>query len=132
MLSLNMKKLKNYLIQKILKEIPNSKLNGSKTKRSPNNANFSFSNIEGESLIMMLDADGIAASTGSACSTVSLEPSHVLLAIGIKPEQAHGSLRITIGKYTTKKEIDYTINTLKKVILKLRSISGNILEEFKS
>ncbi|HRY82154.1 MAG TPA: cysteine desulfurase family protein [Candidatus Moranbacteria bacterium] len=124
------KSLRDYLIKRVLREIPNSKLNGSKIKRSPNNVNFSFPGVEGESLIMMLDADGISASTGSACSSGTLEPSHVLLSIGSKPEEAHSSLRITLGKYTTKKEIDYTIGVLKESINKLRKISGNVLSDY--
>lgn len=123
--------LRDYLISRVLKEIPDSYLNGSKEKRSPNNINFRFDNVEGESLVLALDQNGIAASTGSACSTGALEPSHVLLALGLDPEQAHGSLRITIGKYTTKKEIDYTLAALKKVIKKLRKVSGDVLKEFK-
>lgn len=122
--------LRDYLIKRVLKEIPNSYLNGSKEKRSPNNINLRFDNVEGESLVLALDQAEIAASTGSACSTGTLEPSHVLLALGLKPEQAHGSLRITLGKHTTKKEIEYTIATLKKVIKKLRGISGDVLNDF--
>lgn len=122
--------LRNYLIKKVLKEIPDTKLNGSKIKRSPNNANFSFSNVEGESLLLMLAAEGIAASTGSACSSGSLEPSHVLLSIGLKPEQAHGSLRITLGKHNTKKEINIFITKLKKIVGQLRKVSGNVLEDY--
>ncbi len=124
------KELRNYFIQRVLKEIPKTKLNGSKIKRSPNNINFSFESVEGESLIMMLDAEGIATSTGSACSSGSLQPSHVLLSIGLKPEQAHGSLRITLGKQTTKKEIDITVKKLKKIIQKLREVAGLVLEEY--
>lgn len=123
--------LRDYFIDKILKEIPNSKLNGSKTKRSPNNANFIFKNVEGESLLLLLNKKGVAVSTGSACSSDSLEPSHVLSALGIKPEKVHGSIRITLGKYTTRKEIEYTIKVLKESVKKLRNISGDILEEFK-
>lgn len=122
--------LRNYLIKKIIKEIPDAKLNGSKKFRSPNNANFTFKNIEGESLILMLDKEGISASTGSACSTGSLQPSHVLLSIGLKPEEAHGSLRLTLGKYTTKDNIEAIVIKLKKVILGLRNISGKVLDEY--
>ena len=125
------KKLRDYLIKKVLKEIPKSYLNGSKEKRSPNNANFRFDNVEGEGLILSLDLEGIAASTGSACSSGALEPSHVLLSMGLRHEQAHGSLRITIGKYTTKKEIDFLIEKLKEIVKRLRKISGNVLSEFK-
>ena len=122
--------LRDYLIQKVLKEIPDSNLNGSKIKRSPNNANFIFSRVEGESLLMMLDAEGVFGSTGSACSSGSLKPSHVLLSLGLKPEEAHSSLRLTLGKDTTKKDIDYTSRVIKKVVEKLRKFSGNVLEDF--
>lgn len=125
-----LKKLRDHLIKRISKEIPETKLNGSKTKRSPNNVNFSFLNVEGESLILMLAAEGVAASTGSACSSGSLEPSHVLLAIGLRPEQAHGSLRITLGKHNTKKEMDIFVNKLKKIIEQLRKISGGVLKDY--
>jgi cysteine desulfurase len=122
--------LKDYLTERVLKEIPDSYLNGSKEKRSPNNINFRFDNVEGESLIMSLDMEGIAASTGSACSSNTLKPSHVLLSLGLKPEQCHGSLRLTLGKDTTKEEIDYTIDKLKEAVERLRNISGNVLKEF--
>jgi len=122
--------LRNHLISRVLKEIPLSRLNGSLEKRSPNNANFTFNNIEGESLVMLLDREGIASSTGSACSSRSLEPSHVLLAIGLRPEEAHGSLRLTLGKDTTGKDIDFTVEKIKKAVAKLREISGNVLEEY--
>lgn len=118
----NLTKLRDKLIEGVLK-IEDSHLNGHPTKRLPNNANFWFSYIEGESLIVHLDMNGIAASTGSACSSESLEPSHVLLAIGLKPEQAHGSLRLTMGKYTTKEDVDYVIDILPEVVEKLRKIS---------
>jgi cysteine desulfurase len=126
------KELRDYLIKKVLKEIPSVRLNGSRSKRSPNNANFSFSDVEGESLLLYLDAEGMAVSTGSACSSGSLSPSHVLLALGLKPEQAHGSLRISLGKYTTKKELIIFISKLKKVLEKLRKVSGEILKEYYS
>jgi len=122
--------LRNFLIEKILKEIPDSRLNGSREKRSPNNANFSFKNVEGESLLMMLDAEGLACSTGSACSSGSLEPSHVLLSIGLLPEEAHGSLRITLGRQNTQKEIENAVKIIKKVVSKLRSISGKVLDDY--
>ncbi len=128
--SLRIKKLRDYLIEKVLKEIPDSDLNGSKINRSPNNCNFRFKNVEGESLVLMLDAEGIACSTGSACSSSSLEPSHVLLSLGLKPEEAHGSLRITLGRYTTKQEIDFTINKLKQSVSRLRKLSGNVLSDY--
>ncbi|MDD3498470.1 MAG: cysteine desulfurase family protein [Candidatus Moranbacteria bacterium] len=124
------KKLRDYLVNKVLKEIPDSYLNGSKEKRSPNNANFRFDNVEGEGLLIYLDMEGISASTGSACSSGSLEPSHVLLALGIKHEQAHGSLRITLGKNNTKEELDIFIKKLKKTVERLRKISGDVLKDF--
>ena len=108
---------------KEISNIPDSRLNGHLTKRLPNNVNFSFAYIEGESLIIQLDMKGIAASTGSACSSESLEPSHVLLAIGLKHEEAHGSLRLTLGKYNTKEDVDYVIEVLPEVVEKLRKIS---------
>ncbi len=123
-------KLRNYLIEKVLKEIPSSYLNGSRENRSPNNVNFRFDNVEGEGLLLLLDMAGVFASTGSACSTGSLEPSHVLLALGLKHEEAHGSLRLTLGKNTTKKEIDYTVEKIKEAVERLRKISGNVLRDF--
>ena len=126
----NIVSLRDYLINRVLKEIPDSYLNGSKEKRSPNNINFRFDNVEGESLIMSLDMEGIAASTGSACSSNTLEPSHVLLSLGLKPEQCHGSLRLSLGKDTTREEVNYTIDKLKEAVERLRSISGKVLEEF--
>lgn len=123
-------KIRDYLIKRVLKEIPKTYLNGSLKFRSPNNANFRFDNVEGEGLILSLDLDGIAASTGSACSSGALDPSHVLLALGLKHEQAHGSLRISIGKNTTKKEIDFFIERLKIIVKRLRKISGNVLADF--
>jgi cysteine desulfurase len=116
-------KLRDKLIKGVLEKIPGSHLNGHPTKRLPNNANFWFEGVEGESIVIQLDLLGIAASTGSACSTEKLEPSHVLLAIGLRPEQAHGSLRLSLGKWTTEKDIDYVLEVLPKVIEKLRKIS---------
>ncbi|EKE21711.1 MAG: hypothetical protein ACD_7C00150G0001 [uncultured bacterium] len=124
-------KLRDYLIERVLKEIPASYLNGHREKRSPNNANFRFDNIEGEGLLLSLDMEGICASTGSACSSGSLDPSHVLLALGLRHEQAHGSLRLTLGKYTTQEEIDFTVEKIKEIVARLRQISGNVLSEFK-
>jgi cysteine desulfurase len=115
--------LRDRLIKGVLKNIEFSHLNGHPKKRLSNNANFWFDFIEGEALVMQLDFAGIASSTGSACSSEKLEPSHVLLAIGLKPEQAHGSLRLTLGRWTTQKEIDKTLKVLSKVINKLRKIS---------
>ncbi len=122
--------LRNHLIKRVLKEIPQVRLNGSRVKRSPNNANFSFLNVEGESLIMLLAEEGIMGSTGSACSSASLTPSHVLLSLGYQPEETHGSLRLTLGKQTIKKEIDMTVNKLKKIIAQLRKVSGSVLADF--
>lgn len=124
-------KLRDYLIEEVLREIPKSYLNGSLKFRSPSNANFRFDDVEGESVVLLLDKKRIAASTGSACSSSTLEPSHVLIALGLKHEQAHGSLRLTLGKDTTKKEINYAISKLKDIIKKLRKVSGEILKEFK-
>ena len=115
-------KLRNNLIRKVLK-IEDSHLNGHPEKRLPNNANFWFDFIEGESLIMQLDMEGIACSTGSACSSFKLEPSHVLMATGLRPEQAHGSLRVSLGRQTTEKEINQLIKLLPKIIKKIREIS---------
>lgn len=116
-------KLRDRLINGILKKIPDSHLNGHPKKRLPNNANFWFSYVEGESIVMDLNSYGIAASTGSACSSEKLEPSHVLLACGLQPEQAHGSLRLTIGRWTKKQDIDYLLKILSNTIKKLRKIS---------
>ncbi|MCL1900921.1 MAG: cysteine desulfurase NifS [Firmicutes bacterium] len=115
--------LRDRLIKRVLTEIPYSKLNGHSKMRLSNNANFSFEFIEGESILMMLDINGIAVATGSACSSGSLEPSHVLLACGVPIEVAHGSIRLTIGKSNTIEEIDFTVDTLKTVIEKLRKMS---------
>ncbi|MGB9743218.1 MAG: cysteine desulfurase family protein [Minisyncoccales bacterium] len=117
-------RLRNKLIREILKRIPESHLNGHPTKRLPNNVNFWFKGVEGESLVIQLDLKGVAVSTGSACSSIKLEPSHILLALGLKPEQAHGSLRISLGRWTTEKEINYVIKVLSPIIEKLRKISG--------
>ena len=116
-------KLRDKLIKGVLQKIKGSHLNGHPKKRLPNNINFSFPGIEGESLVMQLDFLGIAASTGSACSSAKLEPSHVLLAIGLKPEQAHGSLRLSLGRWTKEKDINYVLDVLPKVVKRLREIS---------
>jgi cysteine desulfurase len=117
-----LKKLRDKLISDILK-IPGSQLNGSKTKRLSNNVNVSFYAVEGESILLKLDEKGIAASTGSACSSKSLEPSHVLLALGMTHIQAHGSLRFSLGKSNTDKDIRYLLDVLPKTIKELRKIS---------
>lgn len=121
--NVRIKALRDKLIQRVLTEIDHARLNGHPQERLPNNANFSFDFIEGESLLLRMSQKGIAASTGSACSTASLEPSHVLLAIGLPHETAHGSYRITIGKNTTEEDIDYTVEALKSVVQTLRNLS---------
>ena len=121
--------LRDYLINRVLTEIPYSRLNGEKEMRLPNNANFCFRFIEGESMLILLDQKGICASSGSACTSGSLDPSHVLLAIGLPHEIAHGSLRITLSEKTTKEEIDYTVDELKQIIDRLRNISP-LYEDF--
>lgn len=115
--------LRDKLVFQILKKIPKSQLNGSIDSRVPSNAHFSFYGVEGESMLLLLDQEGIAVSTGSACSSGSLSPSHVLLALGIDVLLAHGSLRITLGKYNTEKEIDKLIEVLPGIIEKLRKMS---------
>lgn len=115
--------LRDYMINRVLKEIDYVKLNGHPTKRHPGNVNFSFRFIEGEAMLIGLDNRGIAASSGSACTSGSLDPSHVLMAIGLPHEIAHGSCRMTIGDFTTKEDIDYSIDALKEVIKWLRDMS---------
>ena len=121
--------LRDYLIERILKEVPYSRLNGHRTRRLSNNANFCFRFVEGESLLLMLDQKGICASSGSACTSGSLDPSHVLLAIGLPHEIAHGSLRLTLSASTTKEEIDVTIEAIKTIVERLRSMSP-LYEDF--
>ncbi len=121
--------LRDYMIERISEEIPYAKLNGDAKKRLPNNVNFSFRFIEGESLLIMLDMKGICASSGSACTSGSLDPSPVLLAIGLPHEIAHGSLRMTLSEETTKEDIDYVIDNLKDIVSKLRSMSP-LYEDF--
>lgn len=121
--------LRDYLIERVLKEIPYTRLNGDAIKRLPNNSNISFRFIEGESLLIMLDMVGICGSSGSACTSGSLDPSHVLLAIGLPHEIAHGSLRLTLSEETTKEELDTVVLELKKIVDKLRSMSP-LYEDF--
>ena len=121
--------LRDYLIDRVLKEIPYTRLNGHRTDRLPNNANFSFQFIEGESLLIMLDMKGICGSSGSACTSGSLDPSHVLMAIGLPHEIAHGSLRLTLGADTTKEDIDYVVDETKAIVERLRSMSP-LYEDF--
>lgn len=115
--------LRDYLIDRLLAEIPYARLNGHREKRLPNNVNISFQFVEGESLLIMLDMAGICGSSGSACTSGSLDPSHVLLAIGLPHEIAHGSLRMTLGEENTKEDMDYVIDNLKRIVERLRSMS---------
>lgn len=121
--SARMIKMRDRLIEGIEATIPEVKLNGHRTKRLPNNVNFSIKYIEGESILLMLDMAGIAASSGSACTSGSLDPSHVLLALGLTHEVAHGSVRLTLGDDTTEEDIDYVLETLPKVAHRLRAMS---------
>lgn len=123
------RQLRDDFIKRVEKEIPYVKLNGHPDKRLPNNINFSFRFIEGESLLIMLDMKGIAGSSGSACTSGSLDPSHVLLAIGLPHEIAHGSLRLSLGEDTTKEDLDYTLEQIKEIIQKLRDLSP-LYEDF--
>jgi len=115
--------LRNHLVRRIMNEVEHVHLNGHRSLRLPNNTNFSFAFIEGESLLLMLEQKGIMASSGSACTSGSLDPSHVLLAIGLPHELAHGSLRLTLAEETTLEEIDYTIDVIKDVVASLRKMS---------
>ena len=121
--------LRDYLISRIEAEIPYCRLNGDRKKRLPNNVNFSFQFIEGESMLILLDSKGIAASSGSACTSGSLDPSHVLLAIGLPHEIAHGSLRLTLSEENTKEEMDYVVEQLIAIMERLRSMSP-LYEDF--
>lgn len=123
------REVRDYLIQKIEAEIPYCRLNGHRQLRLPNNVNFSFQFIEGESLLIMLDMEGIYASSGSACTSGSLDPSHVLLAIGLPHEIAHGSLRMTISEETTKEDVDFVVEKIKEIVARLRSMSP-LYEDF--
>ncbi|OUQ27800.1 cysteine desulfurase NifS [Lachnoclostridium sp. An131] len=123
------RELRDYLIGRVLAEIPYTRLNGHRSLRLPNNANFSFQFIEGESLLIMLDMEGICGSSGSACTSGSLDPSHVLLAIGLPHEIAHGSLRLTLNEENTKEELDFVVESLKRIIERLRSMSP-LYEDF--
>lgn len=123
------RRLRDYLIDRVLKEIPYARLNGHRTLRLPNNANFCFQFIEGESMLIMLDMEGICGSSGSACTSGSLDPSHVLLAIGLPHEIAHGSLRLTLNEEIQKEDLDFVIDKLKSIIERLRSMSP-LYEDF--
>ena len=121
--------LRNLLMKRVLEEIPFTRVNGDKVRRLPNNVNFSFQFIEGESLLIMLDMNHICASSGSACTSGSLDPSHVLLAIGLPHEVAHGSLRLTLSHENTEEEINYTVDRIKEIVDKLRKMSP-LYEDF--
>ncbi len=123
------RELRDYLIGRIESEIPYCRLNGHREKRLPGNANISFRFIEGESLLIMLDMRGVCASSGSACTSGSLDPSHVLLAIGLKHEEAHGSLRMTLSEENTKEELDQVVGHLKEIVQRLRDMSP-LYEDF--
>ncbi len=127
--SAKIQKLRDYLTEKVLNEVPFCRLNGDREKRLPNNINFSFDFIEGESLLMMLDMKGICASSGSACTSGSLDPSHVLLAIGLPHERAHGSLRLTLSEENTLDEMDYVADAIKEIVDRLRQMSP-LYEDF--
>ena len=121
--------MSDHLIDRVLAEVPYTRLNGHRTNRLPNNANFSFQFVEGESLLILLDNNGICASSGSACTSGSLDPSHVLLAIGLPHEIAHGSLRLTLSAETTMEDIDFVVDCIKQIIERLRSMSP-LYEDF--
>ncbi len=121
--------MRDHLIDRLLAEVPYARLNGHRTMRLPNNVNISFQFIEGESMLIMLDMKGICASSGSACTSGSLDPSHVLLAIGLPHEIAHGSLRMTLGEENTMEEMDYVADQIKEIVTKLRAMSP-LYEDF--
>lgn len=116
--------LRNHLVERVLSEIPNTFVNGTMEHRHPGNANITFEYIEGEAILLLLNQAGISVSTGSACSSASLEPSHVLSALGVPVEMIHGTVRFTIGDMTTLEDVDYTVDTLKQVVGRLREISS--------
>lgn len=121
--------MRDYLMDRVMKEVPYTRINGSRTDRLPNNVNFAFQFIEGESLLIMLDMDGICGSSGSACTSGSLDPSHVLLAIGLPHEIAHGSLRLTLGEDNTMEQMDFVVESIKKIVERLRHMSP-LYEDF--
>ncbi|MCI8660552.1 MAG: cysteine desulfurase NifS [Lachnospiraceae bacterium] len=122
-------KLRDYLMERIMEEVPYTRINGDRTNRLPNNANFAFQFIEGESLLIMLDSKGICGSSGSACTSGSLDPSHVLLAIGLPHEIAHGSLRLTMSEENTEEEMDFVVESIKEIVQRLRNMSP-LYEDF--
>ncbi|MEH2928650.1 cysteine desulfurase NifS [Candidatus Ventrimonas sp. KK005] len=123
------RELRDYLMERIMEEIPYTRINGDRINRLPNNANFAFQFIEGESLLIMLDSKGICGSSGSACTSGSLDPSHVLLAIGLPHEIAHGSLRLTMSEENTKEDMDFVVESIKGIVERLRNMSP-LYEDF--
>ena len=123
-------KLRDYLIERVMAEVPYTRVNGHRTNRLPNNVNFAFQFIEGESLLILLDGKGICGSSGSACTSGSLDPSHVLLAIGLPHEIAHGSLRLTLSEENTEEEMDFVAESIKEIVARLRNMSP-LYEDFK-
>ena len=123
------RELRDYLMERVMEEIPYTRINGDRVNRLPNNANFAFQFIEGESLLIMLDGKGICGSSGSACTSGSLDPSHVLLAIGLPHEIAHGSLRLTMSEENTKEEMDFVVESIKEIVQRLRNMSP-LYEDF--
>ena len=121
--------LRDYLMERVMEEIPYTRINGARVNRLPNNANFAFQFIEGESLLIMLDSKGICGSSGSACTSGSLDPSHVLLAIGLPHEIAHGSLRLTMSEENTREEMDFVVESIKEIVERLRNMSP-LYEDF--
>ncbi|MCI8609160.1 MAG: cysteine desulfurase NifS [Firmicutes bacterium] len=121
--------LRNHLVERVLAEIPHAYVNGSMEHRHPGNANITFEYIEGEAILLLLNQAGISVSTGSACSSASLEPSHVLSALGVPVEMIHGTVRFTIGDFTTLEDVDYVVDTLKTVVSRLREISSVNMEK---
>jgi cysteine desulfurase len=124
----NLAAFRDRLVEGILGQVGDACLNGHRERRLPNNANFSFDFIEGESILMYLDAEGICASTGSACSSASSEPSHVLTALGIAVERARGSLRLTMGRWTTRQDVDTVLEALPRIVARLRAMSPLVKE----
>ena len=122
--SITMRKLRDRLENLIINTIADVKINGHLADRLPNNLNVSVKNVEGEAMLLYLDMEQIAVSTGSACSSLTLRPSHVLLSIGLSPEQAHGSIRFSLGKYTTEEDIDYVAKHFANIVSKLREMSA--------
>lgn len=123
------KALRDYLMERVMAEVPYARINGHPARRLPNNVNIAFQFIEGESLLILLDSKGICGSSGSACTSGSLEPSHVLLAIGLPHEIAHGSLRLTLSEENTKEEMDYVVESIREIVNRLRSMSP-LYEDF--